>query len=126
MRLGSLRARSDSEFVIKFSLLDHVLRWRMKSKKRAAEVRFLRDYTLWKFNCEKNDKLSIERISKYNSELHAWTTRKINYDEEVHKTNEAVKDLRERYLQSDPEAVMQVLTYSLQDLEIPEIYSGQF
>ena len=85
----------------------------MKQKKRAAEDRFHRAYTLWIFECEKNAKLNIDRITKYNAELHDWTTRKINYEDDVHKTNEAVDDLAERYLRLDPEAVVQVFSYSL-------------
>jgi restriction system protein len=98
----------------------------MKQKKRAAEDRFHRAYTLWIFECEKNAKLNIDRITKYNAELHDWTTRKINYEDDVHKTNEAVDDLAERYLRLDPEAVVQVFSYSLHRLRLPDIYSGQF
>ncbi len=108
--------RSDSGFGIKYGLLDHIFRWRMKRKQRTAEDRFVKAHTDWTIECEKNNKWSVERINAYNldlhdinnwndqiiatynSDLHDWTTRKINYDDEVYKTNEAVDDLRERYL----------------------------
>jgi restriction system protein len=118
--------RSDSEFSVKFILLDQIFRWRKKQKSRAAEDLFHRAYTLWTFECEKNAKRNIERITKYNSELHNWTTRKIAYDDDIHKTNAAVDDLGDRFSQSDPEAIVQVFTESLQKLPLPEIYSGKF
>jgi hypothetical protein len=58
--------QSDSDFAIKFGLLDHIFRWRMRRKRRAAGDRFAKAHTDWVIECERNNNWNNERTTKYN------------------------------------------------------------
>ena len=128
---------SDSEYAVKLGFLDKLIRSRRVKKEKEAEACFKKAHKQWQDRKKQALALDERRMQKYGSKVEkqeaeyeavikAWRKKCAKYREKRNKSNAVMDEKKAKYLNGNPEAILDYYDMVLSNSEYPDYFPQSY
>jgi restriction system protein len=118
--------RSSTRYQIQLSLWDKMSSSRKAKKENEANERYESDVRSWEAKKTKIESDNTKRGERFNLLVAEWNEAKNKFEEKQNATNKKIDELKQKYQEQTPDAIIEYCELVLNNSEYPETFSENF